>query len=154
MGFASLVAVFVARGPKGLPDRARAGLRSLIDYGLFALFACGLPFALNAFVPSETELWALASGLIVAYTIAYIAFSHRFYKEVYVLNMEDKSWFPRIIVLGDMVTLLVLLGNAVGWPYATRFEIYLIASVFWFLLGAAVSFRGVVAMIWTGDPDE
>jgi hypothetical protein len=151
MGFASLVAVFVSRGPAGLSERARVVLRSLIDYGLFALLACGLPFVVSALPLPEVNVWALASGAMVAFIIAYMAFSHRYYRDIYVLNSEDGAWLPRFVLFGDVVTFFVLLGNAFGWPYSSSFELYLCAAVFWSLLGAAISFRGLVAMIWSSD---
>ena len=151
MGFASLVAVFVSRGSDGLTDRALAGLRLLIDYGLFALLACGVPFLVTAISSSEGSVWAWASGIMVVFNIAYMAVSHRYYRELYELNLEDGKWLPRIIFLGDLVALLALLGNALGWPSSSSFEVYFCAAVFWCLLGAGFSFRGLVAMIWSSD---
>lgn len=149
MGFASLVAVFVSRGSERLPDRTRVVLRSLIDYGFFALLACGVPFVVSAYSSSERNVWALASGIMVAFNIAYMAISHLYYREIYVLNSQDKAWLPRIILFGDLLALSALLGNALGWPYSSSFETYLLAAVFWCLLGAAVSFRGLVSLIWS-----
>ena len=43
VGFASLIGVFVGRSDERLPRQARLILRSLLDYALFALLACGIP---------------------------------------------------------------------------------------------------------------
>ena len=43
----------------------------------------------------------------------------------------------------------LLCGNAVGWPFEPSEIVYLGAGVFWLVLGAGASFRGLIYQAWT-----
>ena len=154
MGFASLVAVFVARGSGGLPDYARLALLSLIDYGIFALLACGLPFVISVFPFSKGNEWQLVSGLMAAFHVVYLLISHSFYREIRAVGSRHKTLMPVLMICGDFIALAALLLNTLGWPYSANAETYFLAAVFWNLFGATLSFRSVVKMVWSSERER
>lgn len=155
VGFASLIGVFYARTEGRLPEGVRLSLRSLLDYGLMALVACGLPLLLRETALPATTSWRLSSGLMAALVVGYMTISRIYYNEVSELaRMSSRSRSATImfLVVGDGIAILILTLNAASWPFDALPAIYLAGAVFWNVCGAAVSFRGVMDLAWSeGD---
>ncbi|MCR9093299.1 MAG: hypothetical protein NXI30_03695 [bacterium] len=155
VGFASLIGVFYARTEGRLPESVRLSLRSLLDYGLIALVACGMPLLLRETALPATTIWRLSSGLMAVLVAGYMMISQIYYKEVSELaraSSKTRSATIAFLVVGDGIAILVLALNAAGWPFDVLPAIYLAGAVFWNVCGAAVSFRGVIDLAWSeGD---
>jgi hypothetical protein len=153
VGFASLVGVFLARSSGELPARVRIILRALLDYGLLALLGCGIPLLLGLTDLREPAIWMTSSGLFVVAWTTYVLISHYYYREIAKMTFASTGRFELLLLLGDAISVLLLIGNAFGWPFSSTSLIYCSAAVLWRLAGAAFAFRGLLSAAWSGAED-
>jgi hypothetical protein len=153
VGFASLVGVFYARTEGTLSNKIRLSLRSLLDYGLIALLACGLPLLLAEFSVAPAAMWRISSAAMAVAVVGYMLVSHAYYKEVGELVRESVDRLTLFLLVGDGLAILLLLLNAANWPFHSSPAAYLAAGVFWNVCGAALSFRGVIDLAWSEGED-
>jgi hypothetical protein len=147
-GFASLVGVFASRRQGAVSDEISDFLRSLLDYGLLAIWGCLLPFVPMLAGAGDAAVWAVSSGVLGLTRVAYILISHRWYRAIMkrgvVLNRRGR-W----IMTGDALALAAQLLNT-GWLWTPSLFVHY-ASVLWLLTGAALCFRWVVQAAWSGE---
>jgi hypothetical protein len=154
VGFASLVGVFLSRGGGTMPPRARIALTSMLDYGLLALLACGIPLTLERMTLDSQMFWRVSSGVFLGCNIIYVALSHRLYREVAELHSHDRKLLARAALWGDAAAFGVLLFNSIAWPFQSSEFAYLCAAVVWFVIGSALSFRVLITLAWAKNEDE
>ena len=153
LGFASLVGVFLASTGGTRSQHARLVLRSLLDYGLLALLACAVPLLLNETSIDASTTWRISSGVSASFVVAYYLLSRSFYREVSQELRATGHAMSIALIIGDGLATLLLAFNAVGWPFGTSVALYVFAAVAWNVLGAAMSFRLVIDLAWSDDPE-
>jgi hypothetical protein len=149
VGFASLVGVFLARNSGTLPGLVRMTLRALLDYGLLALLACTIPLLLGLTTAEEPAIWTMSSQIFLAAWVSYVVISHYYYREVVVEAAQPTLRLTWVLLAGDVLSILLLVGNAVGWPFTPSPLIYFAAAIVWRLAGSALCFRMLLGEFWS-----
>jgi len=57
------------------------------------------------------------------------------------------------LILGDGLAVVLLGLNAVGWIFDSPVALYSLSAVFWNIFGAAMSFRLVIDIAWSGSSE-
>jgi len=149
VGFASLVGVFLARNSGTLPSLIRITLRGLLDYGLLALLACTIPLLLGLTSAEESAIWAMSSAIFLASWVSYVAVSHYYYREIAAEAAQPTFRLYWLFFAGDGLSILLLVGNAVGWPFTPSSLVYFAAAIVWRLAGSALCFRILLGEFWS-----
>ena len=147
LGFAGLIGVFARRRKLESFSEEFLKLRWLLDYGLFALISALIPFLIMASGLSAEMGWRLSSAVLLVAYLAY-AVPHR----KVILESAAMGRFATFTVVGDLVVVLLLLANAIGYPVSASQFPYLIAA-FWYLFGAVAGFVQLVSLVWVDRTD-
>ncbi len=155
VGFASLIGVFVARSTAGFPLSARLTLRALIDYGLLALSGCAIPLILHEASVSEATLWRASSAGMAFVVASYYLVSRTYYREVSreLVVSEAGGRATIALLVGDGLAVVVLCLVAIGVDFELPSALYLLGAVYWNAFGAAMSFRLVIQLAWSGESE-
>lgn len=149
VGFASLVGVFLARNSGALSSLIRLTLRALLDYGLLALLACTIPLLLGLTTAEEPAIWAMSSAIFLASWVSYVVISHYYYREIAAEAAQPKFRFYWFFFAGDGLSILLLVGNSAGWPFASSSLVYFASAIVWRLAGSALCFRILLSEFWS-----
>ena len=131
VGFASLVAVFLARQREQVSAlEIRSTIQPLLDYGLLALAACLVPFIPLMHQSPETTVWAASSGFVAVALVSQTALYLYLNRGQVGAHLEANTsgWF---MFIGDGVALVLLGSNVLGWPFGSSLLIYYCAAVLW-----------------------
>jgi hypothetical protein len=120
----------------------------MLEYSFFALGYSLLPFLVFSAGFDESASWRASSVFASAAYIGYVLLNRRFLSEL----VRTARGLERGASLIDAVATLLLIANAAGLPFEPSALPY-VAAVYLHLLGAAVGFFRLIALVWSpSDP--
>lgn len=128
-------------------DLERARLRNVVITAILLLLMSLFPLLPNQLGAEPDVTWRIGTGVFAFITIVFYAASGdlRLFKEA---NRLDQSG-----MIGDIVLLVFLIANTLGYFFGSAASVYLIA-LFWHLLSACVMFCMVFAPVWQSDDER
>ena len=97
--------------------------------------------------------WQVASATSVAVWAVYVLLSRIYYREIAEEASRSASLQPRVLLVVDAASMLLVFLNALGVFFESNAVAYCAGAVAWRLAGAAFSFRSLVGEIWSTPSD-
>ena len=132
----------------------RLRLRLMIESSAHVAVFAFLPFVLSGVV-GERETWAIGSGLLALTAPAHVASVYVRQKHIFGSALiRETLWFDSFTIVLAVLVEVVLVLNAIGIVFETRFSMYLLGVLFPLGTAVAMFVRAIFAAFGTEESHE